>query len=95
MIKTEELNTFPKTKGGNKMNNFNVDQFLKDLKEFSNNHQNELNPTSGERDLLELKRAVAKLKEERKAKDEANRLARKTAVDKSNNISVDRYVALV
>ena len=77
------------------MNNFNIDEFIKDLNEFNNTHESELNPTEGEKDLLELKQAVAKLKEERKAKDEANRLARKTAVDKSSNVSVDRYVALV
>ena len=77
------------------MNNFNVDEFINELNEFSNLHQNELNPTKGEKDLQELREAVAKLKEERKARDEANKLARKMAVDKSANISVDRYVALV
>ena len=77
------------------MNNFNVDEFINELNSFSNNHQSELNPTQGERDLQELREAVAKLKEERKARDEANKLARKIAVEKSDNIAVDRYVALV
>ena len=74
---------------------FDIDKMLKDLEAFNEAHDKELNPTRGEKDLQELKEAVAKLKEERKARDEANRLARKTAVDKSNNIAVDRYVALV
>lgn len=74
---------------------FNVDKMLNELEEFNNLHQSELNPTKGEKDLQELKEAVAKLKEERKAKEEANRAARKIAVDKSNNVAVDRYVAMV
>ena len=72
-----------------------IDKFIDDLNEFNNLHQSELNPTKGEKDLQELREAVAKLKEERKSRDEANKLARKIAVDKSNNIAVDRYVALV
>lgn len=72
-----------------------IDKMLNELEEFNNLHQSELNPTQGEKDLQELREAVAKLKEERKARDEANKVARKIAVDKSNNIAVDRYVALV
>ena len=72
-----------------------IDKFIDELNEFNDLHQSELNPTKGEKDLQELKQAVVQLKEERKARDEANKLARKTAVDKSSNVSVDRYVALV
>ena len=72
-----------------------IDRFLDELNEFNQIHDKELNPTRGEKDLQELREAVAKLKEERKARDEANKIARKMAVDKSNNIAVDRYVALV
>ena len=73
---------------------FDIDKMLNELEEFNNLHQSELNPTKGEKDLQELKEAVAKLKEDRKAKEEANRKARKMAVDKTNNIAVDRYTAM-
>lgn len=74
---------------------FDIDKMLNDLEEFNNLHQSEINPTKGEKDLQELKQAVAKLKEERKARDEANRKARKMAVDKVDNTSVDKYVAMI
>lgn len=72
-----------------------IDKMLQDLEEFNKLHDNELNPLIGEVQLQELKQAVAKLKDERAARDEANKIARKAAVAKSSNVSVDRYVALV
>lgn len=74
---------------------FNVDDFISDLEKFNNIHDSELNPTQGEKDLQELKEAVAKLKEERKAKANKNKEAMKDARDRSNNVSIDKYVAMV
>lgn len=74
---------------------FDIDKMLNELESWNESHASELNPTQGEKELQELKQAVATLKADRKARDEANSKARKIAVDKSNNIAVDRYVALV
>lgn len=74
---------------------FNVDDFISDLEKFNNIHDSELNPTKGEKDLQELKEAVAKLKEERKAKANKNKEAMKEARDRSQNIAIDKYVAMV
>lgn len=85
-----------RTKGKevNKMNNFNVDDLLKDLETWNTDHDKDLNPTKSEKELMELKSMVKEYKEWRKNKEEANRNARKIAVDKSNNSSVDKYVAM-
>lgn len=74
---------------------FNVDDFISDLEKFNNIHDSELNPTQGEKDLQELKEAVAKLKEERKAKANKNKEAMKAAQAKTENPVVQDYVALV
>lgn len=79
----------------NKMNNFNVDDLLNELEAWNADHDKDLNPTKSERELIELREAVAKLKEERKAKANKNKEAMKEARDRSNNVSIDKYVAMV
>lgn len=76
------------------MKDFNVDDFISDLEKFNNIHDKELNPTQGEKELIELREAVAKLKEERKAKANKNKEAMKDAKARSNNTSMDKYVAM-
>ena len=77
------------------MKDFNVDDFISDLEKFNNIHDKELNPTQGEKELIELREAVNKLKEERKAQSEKNRAAMKAAQAKTENPVVQDYVALV
>ena len=74
---------------------FNVDDLLNDLEAWNEAHDKEIHPTKGEAELLELKQAVAKLKEERKAKATKNKEAMKDAKERSNNFEVDRYIAMV
>lgn len=74
---------------------FNVDKMIQDLEEFNKIHDNEINPTEGEKALEELKQAVAQLKEERKAKANKNKEAMKDAKERSNNINIDKYVAMI
>lgn len=74
---------------------FDVDNFIADLEQFNKENDRYLNLTEGEKELEDLRQAVNQLKEERKARDEANRNARKVAVDKVANTSVDKYVAMV
>ena len=73
---------------------FDVDNFIADLEQFNKENDRYLNLTEGEKELEDLRQAVNKLKEDRKAKEEANRKARKMAVDKVANTSVDKYVAM-
>lgn len=86
---------YPKTKGKEVNKMFNVDDLLKDLEAFNQAHDKELNPTQGEKELIELREAVNKLKEERKAQSEKNRAAMKAAQAKTENPVVQDYVALV
>lgn len=74
---------------------FDVDNFIADLEQFNKENDRYLNLTEGEKELEDLRQAVNQLKEDRKAKEEANRKARKMAVDKVANTSVDKYVAMV
>ena len=73
---------------------FDVDNFIADLEQFNKENDRYLNLTEGEKELEDLRQAVNQLKEDRKAKEEANRKARKIAVDKVANTSVDKYVAM-
>ena len=73
---------------------FDVDNFIADLEQFNKENDRYLNLTEGEKELEDLRQAVNQLKEDRKAKEEANRKARKMAVDKVANTSVDKYVAM-
>lgn len=74
---------------------FNVDDFIADLEQFNKENDRYLNLTEGEKQLEDLRQAVNELKADRKAQEEANRKARKIAVDKVANTSVDRYVAMM
>ena len=74
---------------------FNVDDLLKDLEAWNEAHEKEIHPMEGEKQLEELRQAVNQLKEERKAKANKNKEAMKDARDRSQNIAIDKYVALV
>ena len=77
------------------MQDFNVDDLLKDLEAWNEAHEKEIHPMEGEKQLEELRQAVNQLKEERKAKANKNKEAMKEARDRSNNVSIDKYVAMV
>lgn len=76
------------------MKDFNVDKMIQDLEEFNKIHDKELNPTQSERELIELKQAVAEYKEWKAAKNTNNMVKRMNAVKKSNNLAVDKYIAM-
>lgn len=73
---------------------FDVDNFIADLEQFNKENDRYLNLTEGEKQLEELRQAVNELKEWKASQNKNNKEKRIAAVEKSNNSSVDRYIAM-